>query len=125
MEIYKTFTFESAHCLPNVHAGHKCGQPHGHSYIVEVRLRGAIDPRMGWVRDFGDVSAACKPLIESLDHRVLNEIEGLENPTSENLARWLWTKLRPSLPELSEVGVKETATSGCVYRGEDEAGVRG
>lgn len=119
MEIYKTFTFESAHRLPNVVPGHKCGRMHGHSYEITVRLRGPLDPELGWVRDFGDVSAAFKPLFERLDHQVLNEIEGLENPTSENLARWLWSKLRPSLPELAEVGVKETATAGCVYRGED------
>jgi 6-pyruvoyltetrahydropterin/6-carboxytetrahydropterin synthase len=119
MEIYKTFTFESAHRLPNVVAGHKCGRMHGHSYEVTVRLSGPLDPKLGWVRDFGDVSAAFRPLFERLDHHVLNEIEGLENPTSENLARWLWGELKPSLPELAEVGVKETSTAGCVYRGED------
>ena len=117
MEIWKAFTLESAHRLPNVPPGHKCGQPHGHSYVVEVRLKAPVHPRMGWVRDFGDVSAACRPLIDGLDHRVLNEIEGLENPTSENLARWIWREVAPALPGLSKVVVRETCTSGCVYEG--------
>ena len=117
-EIFKVFTFEAAHRLPHVPPGHKCGRMHGHSYEVTVRLSGPVDPRMGWVRDFGDVSAAFRPLYERLDHHTLNDIEGLENPTSEALARWLWTKLVPALPELSEIAVKETATAGCVYRGE-------
>ena len=118
MEIFKTFTFESAHVLPNVPPGHKCGRMHGHSYEVVVRLEGPVDPHKGWVRDFGDVSAAWRPLHERLDHHTLNDIPGLENPTSENLARWLWAQLVPLLPELSEIGVKETATAGCVYRGD-------
>ena len=117
MEIFKTFTFEAAHRLPNVPPGHKCGRMHGHSYEVIVRLAGAVDPRLGWVRDFGDVSAAFRPLYERLDHHTLNDLPGLENPTSENLARWLWRALASSLPELSEIQVKETATAGCVYRG--------
>jgi 6-pyruvoyltetrahydropterin/6-carboxytetrahydropterin synthase len=118
MEIWKTFTFEAAHRLPDVPPGHKCGRMHGHSYEVTVRLTGPVHPKFGWVRDFGDVSAAWKPLYERLDHHLLNEIEGLENPTSENLARWLWKELRPKLPEISEIAVKETATAGCAYRGE-------
>jgi 6-pyruvoyltetrahydropterin/6-carboxytetrahydropterin synthase len=118
MEIFKTFKFEAAHVLPNVPPGHQCGRMHGHSYEVTVRLEGPVDPRLGWVRDFGEVKAAFQPLHERLDHHLLNEIDGLENPTSENLARWLWRALAKSLPELSEIAVKETATAGCVYRGE-------
>ena len=119
MEIFKSFTFEAAHVLPGVPEGHKCGRVHGHSYQVELRLRGPVDPRLGWVRDFGDVTAAFRPLYDRLDHRLLNEIEGLENPTSETLARWLWRELKPSLPELCEVTVRETASAGCVYRGKE------
>jgi len=117
-ELMKEYRFEAAHLLPRVPPGHKCARMHGHSYEVTVRLAGPVDPRLGWVRDFGDVSSAWKPLFERLDHHLLNEIEGLENPTSENLARWLWSQLRRQLPELSEIAVKETATAGCVYRGE-------
>jgi 6-pyruvoyltetrahydropterin/6-carboxytetrahydropterin synthase len=120
MEIFKTFTFDAAHRLPRVPHGHKCGQMHGHGYEIELRLRGEVQAGSGWVRDFGDVSAAFEPLRERLDHHVLNEIEGLENPTSEALARWIWRRVKPAIPELLSVQVRETATSGCVYRGEDE-----
>ncbi len=118
MEIYKEFTFEAAHRLPNLPDEHKCARLHGHSFRVEIHITGNPDPRTGWIMDFGDIKAAFKPLYDRLDHYYLNEIEGLENPTSENLARWIWVRLKPDLPELSQVVVKETCTSGCVYRGE-------
>ncbi len=118
MEIWREFTFEAAHRLPHVPEGHKCARLHGHSFRVEVHVRGPLDPTLGWVMDFADLKAAWKPLDEALDHRYLNEIPGLENPTSEVLARWLWAKLAPVLPGLSEIVVRETCTSGCRYRGE-------
>lgn len=117
MEIFKEFTFEAAHLLPYVPAGHKCGRLHGHSYRVEVNVVGTVDPQAGWVMDFADVKAAFAPLYDQLDHRYLNEVAGLENPTSENVARWIWDCLVGVLP-LSAVTVRETCTSGCVYRGE-------
>jgi len=120
MEIFKEFGFEAAHRLPNVPEGHKCARLHGHSFRVEVHVRGEVDPRLGWVMDFAEVKAAVKPVIDRLDHHYLNEIEGLENPTSEVLARWLWARLKPSLPTLSRIVVRETCTSGCTYQGEDE-----
>jgi 6-pyruvoyltetrahydropterin/6-carboxytetrahydropterin synthase len=119
VEIFKEFTFEAAHRLPNVPPGHKCARLHGHSFQVVVHISGAVGADSGWVRDFGDLTCAMRPLLERLDHYYLNEVEGLENPTSEILARWLWERLRPELPELSQVVVRETCTSGCVYRGED------
>ena len=119
MEIFKEFTFEAAHRLPNVPPGHKCARLHGHSFQVVVHISGAVGADSGWVRDFGDLTCAMRPLLDRLDHYYLNEVEGLENPTSEILARWLWERLRPELPELSQVVVRETCTSGCVYRGED------
>lgn len=119
MEIYKEFSFEAAHVLPNVPPGHKCGRLHGHSFRVELRLQGTIDEHMGWFRDFADVKRAFKPLEEQLDHHFLNEVPGLENPTSENLARWIWKHLKPELPDLSCVIVRETCTAGCIYNGED------
>lgn len=118
MEIFKEFTFEAAHRLPNVAEGHKCARLHGHSFRVEIYVTGMPDPHTGWVMDFGDIKAAFKPLHDQLDHYYLNEIEGLENPTSENLARWIWIRLKPELPGLSQIVVRETCTSGCVYRGE-------
>ncbi len=118
MEIFKEFTFEAAHRLPNVAPGHKCARLHGHSFQVSVHLVGPVDAAGGWVRDFHDISCAMVPLLEVLDHYYLNEIDGLENPTSEVLARWIWDRLTVALPELSQVVVRETCTSGCVYRGE-------
>jgi 6-pyruvoyltetrahydropterin/6-carboxytetrahydropterin synthase len=116
MEIFREFTFEAAHRLPNVPAGHKCARLHGHSYRVEVHLTGDVDPVAGWVTDFGDIKAAFAPLHEQLDHNYLNEIPGLANPTSEVLARWIWERLAGTLP-LSAVMIRETCTSGCIYRG--------
>ncbi|MDX1320500.1 MAG: 6-carboxytetrahydropterin synthase QueD [Oceanospirillum sp.] len=118
MEIYKDFTFESAHLLPNVPAGHKCGRLHGHSFFIRIVVSGEVDPHTGWIIDFGDIKQAFKPIYDQLDHYYLNDIEGLENPTSENLAKWVWQKLKPILPELSRIEIKETCTSGCIYTGE-------
>lgn len=118
MEIYKQFSIEAAHYLPNVPQGHKCRRLHGHSFQVTIVVCGDVDEKMGWVIDFGDIKQAFKPIYEQLDHHFLNEIEGLENPTSENLARWIWQRLKPELPLLCRIEVKETCTSGCVYKGE-------
>ena len=118
MEIYKAFSIEAAHRLPNLPESHKCYRLHGHSFKIEVHVTGEVDQNTGWIMDFADISAAFKPLFERLDHHYLNEIEGLENPTSENLARWIWRQLKPALPLLSSVVVKETCTAGCVYVGD-------
>ncbi|MDO1528837.1 6-carboxytetrahydropterin synthase QueD [Fulvimonas sp. R45] len=112
MHIFKVFQIEAAHRLPNVPPGHKCARLHGHSFRIEIHLAGEPDPQLGWVMDFGDVKAAFAPLFERLDHHYLNDIEGLENPTSEMLARWIWQRLAPVLPALDEVVVHETCTSG-------------
>ena len=118
MELRKTFQFEAAHLLPLLPKSHKCRRLHGHSFKVEIAVSGPCDPKLGWVMDYADMSAAFKPLWEKLDHYYLNEIPGLENPTSEVLAAWIWKKLKPKLPLLSEVVVAETCQSCCVYRGE-------
>ncbi|UCH53714.1 MAG: 6-carboxytetrahydropterin synthase QueD [Pseudomonadota bacterium] len=118
MELFKVFTIEAAHHLPHVPEGHKCRRLHGHSFNVEVHIEGPVDPHAGWVQDFADISRAFAPLYEQLDHRYLNDITGLENPTSEVLARWIWQRLKPALPLLSHIVIRETCTSGCVYRGE-------
>ena len=120
MEICKTFDFEAAHLLPNVPAGHKCARLHGHSFRVSVYVKGPVGERTGWVMDFADIKTACDPILKRLDHYYLNEIDGLENPTSENLARWIWARLKPSLPLMNKLVVHETCTSKCIYRGEDE-----
>jgi len=117
-EIAKTLTFEAAHRLPNVPPGHKCARLHGHSFKVDIKVAGEVDAHTGWVQDFDDLKRAFEPLHAVLDHHYLNEVPGLENPTSENLARFIWMRLRPALPGLVEVTVHETCTSRCAYRGE-------
>ncbi len=117
MDIYKEFTIEAAHLLPNVPDGHKCKRLHGHSFRIEVHVGGDVDPELGWVMDFAQLKNSFKPVFEQLDHHYLNDIEGLENPTSENLARWVWDRLIGDLPQLSSIIVKETCTSGCIYKG--------
>jgi 6-pyruvoyltetrahydropterin/6-carboxytetrahydropterin synthase len=118
IEIFKEFSFEAAHKLPNVAAGHKCGRLHGHTFYAKLYVKGAIDGQSGWVMDFADIKAVFKPIYDQLDHYYLNDIKGLENPTSENLAVWIWDQLIPVLPNLSAVEIRETCTSGCIYRGE-------
>jgi 6-pyruvoyltetrahydropterin/6-carboxytetrahydropterin synthase len=120
MEIFKEFSIEAAHWLPNVPAGHKCGRLHGHSFHIQLHVSGPVDPKLGWVLDFADIKKAFKGIEDQIDHRCLNEVAGLENPTSENLCRWLWQKLKPELPTLSKIVVRETCTSGCIYSGELE-----
>lgn len=117
MEIYREFGFEAAHRLPRVPEGHKCARLHGHSYRVEVHVRGDVDPATGMVMDFAEIKKAFRPLHDELDHYYLNDVPGLDNPTSENLARWIWDRLIDHLP-LSQITVRETCTSGCIYRGE-------
>jgi len=118
MEIYKTFTIEAAHKLPNLPESHKCSRLHGHSFVIEVHIKGDSDNNNGWVMDFADISDEFRPIFECLDHHYLNEISGLENPTSENLAKWIWHKIKPNLPLLYSIVVRETCNSGCIYKGE-------
>jgi 6-pyruvoyltetrahydropterin/6-carboxytetrahydropterin synthase len=117
MELRKTFQFEAAHLLPRLPRSHKCRRLHGHSFKVEIAVTGELDARLGWVMDYADISAVFKPIWQRLDHRYLNEIPGLENPTSECIAIWIWNWLKPGLPLLTEVTVAETCTAKCVYRG--------
>ncbi|WP_374281991.1 6-carboxytetrahydropterin synthase QueD [Desulfovibrio sp.] len=117
MDIYVSLSFDAAHRLPAVPAGHKCGNLHGHTFAVEVYVQGDVAQDTGWVADFGDIKAIVKPYIDQLDHTYLNDIAGLENPTSENIAVWIWRKLEPELAGLSKIVVKESPTSGAVYTG--------
>ncbi len=117
MDIFKEFSFEAAHRLPHVPEDHKCARLHGHSFRVQVHVSGELDPKLGWVIDFADIKRAFEPLHGELDHHYLNEVPGLENPTSEILARWIWDRLLSTLPGLSQIVVQETCTSGCIYRG--------
>ena len=124
MDLFKIFQIEAAHRLPAVPAGHKCSRLHGHSFRIEVHVSGPLQPEFGWVMDFADIKQAFAPVFEALDHHYLNEIPGLENPTSENLAVWIWQRLKPALPLLSRIVIHETCTSGCSYQGAGDAGSR-
>jgi 6-pyruvoyltetrahydropterin/6-carboxytetrahydropterin synthase len=118
MQIFREFRFEAAHSLPHAPEGHKCRRLHGHSYRLFVHVEGPVSPTTGWVVDFADIKQAVDPLIQQLDHHFLNDIPGLEQSTVENLARWLWPRLKHAVPGLAKIVLWETATSGCEYRGE-------
>lgn len=118
MKISQAFRFEAAHLLPNVAEEHRCRRLHGHSYRVELRLEGAVDPRTGFVADFLAIEAAFKPLLDRLDHYYLNDIEGLENPTAENIAIWIWEHTKATLPQLASVVVFETPDCFAEYDGD-------
>lgn len=118
IEIYKEFNFDAAHYLPNVPKGHKCKNMHGHTYHVKISAKGPIDPTLGWVEDFGYIKKVWEPVMQQLDHKILNEVSGLENPTAENISIWIWNKIIDKIPYLHSVEVKETLTSGAIYRGE-------
>ena len=117
VELSRTFEFSAAHSLPRTSDGHKCKQMHGHNYRVEIAVHGEVDPETGWLIDFGDLKRVVEPVIERLDHVCLNEIPGLENPTSENLSKWIWDQLIGGLPILCRVTINETPASSCTYRG--------
>ncbi len=117
IRLAKSFSFEAAHFLPSFPEGHKCRRLHGHSFKVDVVVEGPLDPVRGYLVDYGDIKRAVAPLNDELDHRLLNDLPGLANPTSEMLAVWVWDRLQPVLPMLAEVIVHETCTSRCEYRG--------
>lgn len=117
VELEKDFRFEAAHYLPNLPPEHKCRRMHGHSFRGQVVVRGEVDDRTGWLIDFGDLKRIIAPVVDQLDHNLLNEIAGLQNPTSENLAIWIWTRIKPELPILVRITIEETCTSRCHYYG--------
>lgn len=117
MEIFKDFAFEAAHRLPKVPEGHKCARLHGHSFHVRIFVAGKVGDKSGWILDFAGITEVVQPVLDELDHQYLNEIEGLANPTSENIAIWIWRRLERGLPGLCRIIVQENYTSGCVYSG--------
>jgi 6-pyruvoyltetrahydropterin/6-carboxytetrahydropterin synthase len=118
VELEKDFSLECAHRLTRVPEDHKCARMHGHSFRVTLRVEGEVDERFGWLVDYAEISKAFAPLHAELDHRCLNDVPGLDNPTSEELARWIWKRLRPQLALLSAVTIAETCMSRCTYRGD-------
>jgi 6-pyruvoyltetrahydropterin/6-carboxytetrahydropterin synthase len=117
MEIFKKYTFDCAHYLPNVSEDHKCKKVHGHTYHLTLYFEGEIDLKYGWIIDFADIKKIVEPTIQLLDHTFLNEIEGLENPTCERMSEWLWNQIKPKISVLSKIKLKETPTSGAIYKG--------
>ena len=118
MEIYKDFSFDSAHFLPHVPDGHKCKNMHGHTYKLRVFVKGVPHPHLGWVMDFKELKDIVNPIIDTLDHKLINDIEGLQNPTAENITIWIWNKIKPLLSNLSKIELYETPTTGVIYTGE-------
>ena len=116
-ELIKTFRFEAAHSLTGAPEGHKCRRMHGHNYRVDIHVTGEVDPHTGWVMDFGQIADAVRPVLDEVDHRLLNEVPGLEQTTSEQLAAYLWRRIAPDLPQLSAITVWESDTARCVFRG--------
>lgn len=117
MDIFKVFTIEAAHRLPNLPPTHKCSRLHGHSFRIELHLRGPMVEPEGWVMDFADLKRIFQPIYDQLDHHYLNDVPGLENPTSERLAQWLYEQVKPLVPLLHMVVVHETCTAGARYLG--------
>ena len=117
VRLVKTIDFEAAHFLPTFPEGHKCRRLHGHSYKVDIVVEGEVPPEQGYLIDYAEIKAAFEPLKQQLDHSCLNEVEGLANPTSEMIAKWIWDRLKPRLPLLAEVVIHETCSSRCEYRG--------
>lgn len=117
MRIFKEFTFDSAHFLPNVPENHKCRNMHGHTYRLKVWIEDQPDPVLGWVMDFAVMKQVVQPVVAQLDHKCMNNVAGLENPTCEQIAIWLWNQLKPSLPKLATIELHETPTSGVIYEG--------
>jgi len=118
MEIYKEFAFDPAHFLPHVPDGHKCKEIHGHTYHLRVYIKGSPDKNLGWIMDFKELKDLVNSLVDQVDHKLMNNIHGLENPTAENITIWFWDRLKPMLPLLSRIELKETPTTGVIYDGQ-------
>jgi 6-pyruvoyltetrahydropterin/6-carboxytetrahydropterin synthase len=112
-ELSRSYRIEAAHRLPNVPEGHKCARLHGHSFELTLHVGGDVDPKLGWILDYADIDRAFQPLFAQLDHRYLNEVPGLENPTSELLARFVLERVQLPAGRLLAVTVSETCTSRC------------
>ena len=118
ISLTKQIDFEAAHWLPTFPEGHKCRRLHGHSFKVDLIIEGEVDQAQGYLMDFGEIKRIVEPIRDQLDHHLLNDIEGLTNPTAEMLAQWIYDRIKPSLPILACVRVNETCTTSAEYRGE-------
>ncbi len=114
-ELKQQFRIESARFLPHLQAHHPCARTHGHSFLITLRLHGPLDSKVGWVRDYNQIELLMKPILNQIDHRLLNDVPGLENPTSEILCRWIFEKAHGILPELVQVSISETPNTECSF----------
>jgi 6-pyruvoyltetrahydropterin/6-carboxytetrahydropterin synthase len=114
-ELKQHFQIESARYLPNLPVTHPCGSMHGHSFKIVLTLRGALDPKLGWLIDYNEITDVMNPLLKQLDHKVLNKVPGLENPTTELLCKWIYDNAVPLLPAIKSVTVMETSSTECTY----------
>lgn len=117
MTVFHEFTIESARRLTSLPDSHICSRLHGNTFRIRVGVMGPIDQAAGWIMDFADVAAVVEPVLDQVDHTLLNEVPGLENPTTENLAVWIWDQVKPTLDGLAEITILENATTGCRYTG--------
>ena len=116
--LFREFTIEAGRYLPNLAPEHPCARMHGHTFMVQIHVTGKVDEEKGWIMDFNELDDKLEEIRQLLDHRVLNEVPGLENPTTELLARWIWGRLVKELPGLSRIVIQENAYSGCIYTGD-------
>lgn len=114
-ELKQHFRIESARYLTGLEPSHPCSKMHGHSFKITLSIIGDLDPQKGWVIDYHEITKVMKPLLDQLDHKVLNEVSGLENPTSELLAKWIYRKTKSHIPGLKSVNVSETDSTECIY----------
>jgi len=117
MIVYKKFNIESARSIPNLPKTHPCHHIHGHSFKIIISVKGPVNKQNGFVTDFQDIDDAFSSFKKELDHSYLNDIEGLQNPTSENICIWIWDKIQSSLPNIYKIEIKETDSTGCIYKG--------
>lgn len=115
VELRQHFQIESARFLPNLPESHPCKRLHGHSFRITLRLQGSLDAKIGWLKDYHEIKKIVAPILAELDHRVLNEVPGLENPTSEKIAIYLFNKLNPLIEELVQIQISETMDTECSY----------
>ncbi|RYZ65019.1 MAG: 6-carboxytetrahydropterin synthase [Proteobacteria bacterium] len=114
-ELKQHFQIESSRFLPNLEKSHPCSRMHGHSFKIILTLVGEADARLAWVIDYNDIQSRMKPILDRIDHRTLNEVPGLENPTSEMLTKWVYDEALRVLPQVTRVTIAETPFTECSY----------
>ena len=118
MIIYKKYYFDAAHFMTNLKKGHKYTKVHGHSYEKIIKISGNLDKTNNWILNYDDIDEIVNPLLQKIDHKTLNDIKGLEKPTSENLAKWFWERIRKKIVNLESIEIIRPRIGGCIYSGD-------